>query len=247
MPTLSIIIIAKNEAHNIRRCLESVNWADEIIVLDSGSDDETVTISREYTDKVYVTDWPGFGPQKNRALEKATCSWVLSIDADEWVSRGLKEEIRHVVQKTIHVSGYFIPRYWIVCGKQIKYGDWGNDRVLRLFRRDRGRFTDVLVHEGLRVDGKIRSLTQPLYHQSITHIAQGIEKMNIYTSAFAYMKRQNGKKASLFTAVFHGVWMFVRSYFLRFGFLDGKIGFYVAFLNAEHSFYKYAKLWDPKS
>lgn len=243
MPKLSVIIITKNEANNIRRCLESVKFANEIIILDSGSTDNTINICREYTDKVYETDWPGYGPQKNRALKKATGEWVLSIDADEWVSDGLKQEIITAIN-TKDALAYFMPRRWIVCGKHIKHGDWGHDNVLRLFVRKQGHFTDVIVHEGVRVKGKTKKFKQPLFHNSILEITKGLEKMNLYSSLSAQKKKQNGGKTSLFKAITHGGWMFLRSYILRLGFLDGKIGFLTAFINAEHSFYSYAKQWD---
>ena len=146
---VSVIIITKNEAEHIRRCLESVSWADEIIVLDSGSTDNTVAICQEYTDKVYVTDWPGFGPQKNRALEKAQCEWVFSIDADEWADDALRQEITAAIDASGPVDAFSIPRRTKYLGCWVYHGDVGRDKVTRLFRRGQIRFTENIVHESI--------------------------------------------------------------------------------------------------
>ena len=152
--SLSIIVIVKNEESSIRECLASVAWADEIIVLDSGSSDQTVAICREYTDKVYETDWPGFGPQKNRALEYATKDWVLSIDADERISYDLQTEIKRVIQMPARFDAYTMPRRSNYCGRYMKHSGWWPDRVVRLFRRGKASFSDDLVHERIVVTGK---------------------------------------------------------------------------------------------
>ncbi|MGZ5008247.1 MAG: glycosyltransferase family 2 protein, partial [Methylobacter sp.] len=151
---LSAVIITKNEAGHIARCLESISWADEIIVLDSGSEDDTVAICRRYTDKVYQTDWPGFGIQKQRAVDKAGGDWILSIDADEVVSPELRLEIENALRQERY-NGYEIPRLSSYCGRQMRHGGWWPDHVLRLFRRDCGRFTDAVVHERIIVQGEI--------------------------------------------------------------------------------------------
>src|SRR5262245_21980037 len=144
---ISVILITKNEADCIRRCLDSVRWADEIIVLDSGSADDTVAIAREYTEKFSVTDWPGFGIQKNRALAQATGEWVLSIDADEWVSEALHEEIKNVIMNNYALDAYWIPRRTKYLGQWVDHGDIGRDKVIRLFKRGSAKFTDEIVHE----------------------------------------------------------------------------------------------------
>jgi len=242
MSRLSAIIITKNEAANIRECLESVSFADEIIVLDSGSDDGTTVIAREVTDKVFVSeDWPGFGAQKNRALEYATGPWVLSIDADERVSAGLRAQIKAAIADSAH-DGYRIPRLSSYCGRFMRHGGWWPDPVLRLFRRGKGRFDDRPIHESVIVDGSVGDLGEPLIHHSFKSLDDVLATMNRYSTDSARMLYDEGKRANEFTAIIHGVSMFVRTYFLKAGFLDGREGFSLAVANAEGSFYRYLKL-----
>lgn len=238
---LSVIIITKNEAHDIRDCLESVRWANEIIVLDSGSTDNTIAICQEYTNKVFSTDWPGFGPQKNRALEKATGNWVLSLDADERIPPALQEEIKTAIQQNKY-DAYSIPRQSLYCGKLIKYGAWHSKRHVRLFKRNCGKFDNALVHENIIITGKVGGLLNPMLHYTYQNLAEAIEKMNFYSSASALQRFNKGKKGGLFSAILHGGWAFLRSYFLQLGFLDGKAGFMLAVSNAEYSYYCYLKL-----
>ncbi|MGJ0484786.1 MAG: glycosyltransferase family 2 protein [Methylomicrobium sp.] len=240
---LSVIIITKNEAAHIGRCLESVSWVDEIVVFDSGSSDETVTICRQYTDKVFETDWPGFGIQKQRALEKTQGDWVLSIDADEVVTPALREEI----EKAIGVSqfdGYEIPRLSDYCGRSIRHGGWWPDHVLRLFRRDRGQFTDSAVHERVIVQGDIGRLQSPLLHEAFVNLDEVLHKVNSYSTLGAKMLYQKGIRSSLGKAVLKGFWTFFRTYFLKASLLDGRQGFMLAVSNAEGAYYKYLKLWE---
>jgi glycosyltransferase involved in cell wall biosynthesis len=242
MPRLSATIITKNEAANIRECLESISFADEIIVLDSGSDDGTTVIAREMTDKVFVSEnWPGFGAQKNRALEYATGDWVLSIDADERVSTGLRAQIEAAIADPAH-DGYRIPRLSSYCGRFMRHGGWWPDPVLRLFRRGKGRFDDRRIHESVIVDGRVGDLDEPLIHHSFESLDDVVATMNRYSTDSARMLYDAGKRANEFTAIIHGVSMFVRTYFLKAGFLDGREGFSLAVANAEGSFYRYLKL-----
>ncbi|MGZ8151480.1 MAG: glycosyltransferase family 2 protein, partial [Methylovulum sp.] len=178
---LSVIIITKNEGAHIGSCLKSVLWADEIIVLDSGSEDDTVEICKQYTDNVFITDWPGFGIQKQRALDKAQGDWVLSIDADEVVTTELRMEIENTLQQE-QFNGYQIPRLSSYCGKQIRHGGWWPDYVLRLFRRNAGYFTDSLVHERIVVEGKAGKLTSPLLHDTYENLEEVLNKVNSYSS-----------------------------------------------------------------
>jgi glycosyltransferase involved in cell wall biosynthesis len=241
MPKLSVIIIAKNEAHDIRDCLESIKWADEIVVLDSGSSDGTQAICREYTDKVFETDWPGFGPQKNRALQLATGDWVLSLDADERVTEDLHQEIINAIDSTQYV-GFEIPRKSIYCGKLIKYGAWHSKAHLRLVKNGHGKFNDVIVHESLVVTGKIGNLKSPIMHYTYKNLDEAIEKLNRYSSASALQRYREGKRGGLCSALLHSWWSFIYGYFLRLGFLDGKEGFMIAVSNAEYCYYRYLKL-----
>lgn len=241
MSTLSVIIIAQNEADNIRACLESVDWADEIIVVDSGSTDATVEICRELNAQVYVHDWPGFGRQKNRALNYASKEWVLSLDADERVTPGLREEICDTLRNA-QDDGYEIPRLSSYCGRYMRHSGWHPDYVLRLFRRGKGRFSDDLVHERVLVDGRTGRLHGNLLHEAFRDLEAVLQKVDRYSSAGAEMMRQKGRRATLTGAVLRGLWSFVRTYFLRGGFLDGREGFMLAVSNAEGTYYRYLKL-----
>ncbi len=242
MKRLSVIIITKDEAARIRACLDSVAFADEIIVLDAGSSDETVAICREYTTRVEVTDWPGFGPQKNRALARACGDWILSIDADETVSNALQQEIRAAIARPDAPAAYRLPRASSYCGRVMRHGGWWPDYVVRLVRRGHGRFSDRLVHEALVVDGEIGTLTEPLHHASFDNLEQVLTKVNSYSSAGARQLVQQGRDATLVAAIGHGLWAFVRSYVLKRGFLDGPEGFMQAVSGAEGTYYRYVKL-----
>ena len=238
---LSVILITRNEAHNIQDCLESVAWADEIIVLDSGSEDDTVALCRRYTQRVYQTDWPGFGPQKNRALDLAEGDWVLSIDADERVSQLLRLEIEQAIASAAYPA-YSLPRRSNYCGRFMKHGGWWPDRVIRLFQRQAGRFSDVPVHERLEVNGPIGALHNPLLHYTFRSLDEVIDTMNRYSTAGAGMLAARGKKTSLRAAIGHGLFAFLRTYLLKAGFLDGREGFMLAVSNAEGTYYKHLKL-----
>ena len=169
--SLSVIVITRNAGATLKRCLESVRWADEIVVLDSGSTDDTVAIAREYTGMVETTaDWPGFGVQKNRALERAAGEWVLSLDADEWVSAELRAEIETALARPGDPVAYRMPRLSSFCGRPIRHSGWWPDYVARLFRRGHARFSDDLVHERLLPQGGVASLTNPLMHEAVEDV-----------------------------------------------------------------------------
>lgn len=240
MASLSVIIITKNEALNIRECLESIEWADEIIVVDSGSTDDTVAISREFTPHVYIHDWPGFGIQKNRALGYATKDWVLSLDADERVTLELRSEIENIMRDGSE-PGYEIPRLSSFCGRYMHHSGWYPDYVTRLFLRDNGKFSNDLVHERVIISGAVGRLKHCLLHESFRDLEQLLAKMNHYSSAGAEMLSKKGRDATLSQAIFHGLWAFIRSYFIRAGFLDGGEGFMLAVSTAEGTYYRYAK------
>ena len=240
MAGLSVIIITKNEALNIRECLESVKWADEIVVVDSGSTDETVSICREFTPHVYIYGWPGFGIQKNRALGYATQEWILSLDADERVTPELRSEIE-ITMLEGSKPGYEIPRLSSFCGRYMQHSGWHPDYVTRLFLRNYGRFSNDLVHERVIIDGIVARLQHNLLHESFRDLDQLLSKMNHYSTAGAVMLGNKGREATLTQAITHGLWAFVRSYFLRAGFLDGREGFMLAVSTAEGTYYRYAK------
>jgi glycosyltransferase involved in cell wall biosynthesis len=240
MAGLSVIIITKNEAHNIRACLESVKWAEEIIVVDSGSTDSTLAICREFTPHVYLHDWPGFGQQKNRALGYASKDWVLSLDADERVTPELCAEIQATMSHG-QAAGYDIPRLSSFCGRYMRHSGWYPDYVTRLFLRNSGSFSNDLVHERVVINGTTGRLKHALLHESFRDLDQLLAKMNHYSSAGAEMLGKNGRDATLSQAIFHGLWAFIRTYLIRAGFLDGREGFMLAVSTAEATYYRYAK------
>ncbi len=239
--SLSVIIITKNESSHIAECLKSVSWADEIIVLDSGSSDDTVEICKRFTKHVYETDWPGFGPQKQRALDKVSGNWVLSIDADEQITDELKQEIISAME-TSDNAGYEIPRLSSYCGRQIKHGGWWPDYVLRLFQTEMGYFTDSLVHERVIVNNKISRLQSPIIHDSFTSAEEVLNKINSYSSLNARMLADKNTSTSLTKAILRAAWTFFRTYILKASFLDGTQGLMLAISNAEGTYYKYVKL-----
>lgn len=247
-PRLSVVIITKNEAQRLPTCLASVAFADECVVVDSGSTDDTVELARAAGARVIQTqDWPGFGPQKQRGLDAAQGEWVLSIDADEWVDQTLALAIQRTVQGAVapapETSGYDIQRMSAFCGQWMQAGSWFPDKGVRLFRKRAARFSDDLVHERLVLQGRTEALPGLLLHNSITSIHDGLEKMNRYTSGRAADQRKHGKQGGLGSAIGHGFWAFVRAYVLRRGFMDGRLGFVLAVLDAQNSYYRYLKLW----
>lgn len=243
MASLSVIIITHNEAHNIEACLRSVAFADEVVVLDSGSTDDTVQLARAMGASVSTSpDWPGFGIQKNRALALARSDWVLSVDADERVTPELQAEIQAVLRLPA-CDVYAFPRLSSYCGQYMRHSGWYPDRVIRLFRRQAARFSDDLVHEKILASGQIGQLTCALLHESFRSLESVLDKVNRYSSVGAQVLQNKGKTSSLGKALGHGLWAFVRTYFLRRGFLDGRMGLVLAISNAEGTYYRYLKAW----
>ncbi len=242
--SLSVIIITKNEAANLQDCLESVSFANEIIIVDSESTDNTQEIARSFGAKLEITrDWPGFGPQKNRALNLATQEWVLSIDADERVTPELKQEILAVMSSNQAANCYAIPRLSWYCGKFMKHSGWYPDYVDRLFKRGTAQFSDHLVHERLIPQGSVGKLKHHFLHYSFRDFSQVLKKVDSYSTASAEQAFKQGKRSSVCKAFWHAVWAFTRTYFLRLGFLDGSHGLALAISNAEGTYYRYLKIW----
>jgi len=240
--TLSVIIVTKNEAHNIVECLKSVHFANEIIIFDCGSTDNTLEIAKKFTPHVYITeDWPGDGPQKIRALNKTTCDWVLCLDADERVSEKLKHEIISKLENPC-ANGYDIPFISAYCGKYIHFGDWRGESHIRLFNKSTGTITNDVVHCHIDIQGNIGKLANPIYHHPFHKLEHLLHKLNDYSSGIAKSKFSQGKKANLFTIFSHSIWTFIRGYFLKLGFLDGKEGLFLAISNAQGTYYRYLKL-----
>jgi glycosyltransferase involved in cell wall biosynthesis len=244
---LSVTIITLNEEANIRRTLESVQWADEIIVLDSGSADRTVPICREFTDRVYHQDWLGFGRQKNAAIDKATGDWVLSLDADEPVEPELAAEIREIMASPAANDGYQIPRKTFFLGKWIRHGGWYPDYNLRLFRKGKGRFEERKVHEAIRVDGPVGHTRHAILHYAYPDLQSYLSTINKYSSlAVAVMAEQGVSpvRTTWLNIVFRPVFTFCLKYFFRLGFLDGKHGLVLNIFHSYYVFAKYAKAWE---
>ena len=239
---LSVIIITKNEEKNIRTCLDSIAWVDEIIVLDSGSTDATVAICKEYSDKVYETDWIGFGHQKNRALKYASGDWILSLDADEWITPELKAEILMIIQNPGSYAAFEIPRLSSYCGQYMRHSGWWPDHVTRLCRSGMARFSEQIVHERMIVDGSVGRLSNHIMHSSFKNLEHVLTKLNRYSTDNADLLLAERKKSSLLKAILHGLWSFIHTYIVRAGFLDGRMGFILAVSNAEGTYYKYLKL-----
>jgi glycosyltransferase involved in cell wall biosynthesis len=240
---LSVIVITYNESARLRACLESVAFAGEVIVVDSGSIDDTVSIARSMGAKVSSTaDWPGFGRQKNRALDLATGDWVLSIDADERVTAPLRARIEAALARG-DFAAYAFNRRSSYCGQYMGHSGWYPDPVVRLFRRGSGRFSDDLVHETLRVQGPVGRLAGDLLHESYADFDAVLDKLNRYSTAGAQALHRKGVKGTLAKALGHGLWAFLRTYLFKRGFLDGRLGLALAISNAEGTYYRYLKLW----
>jgi len=243
MKQISVVIITKNEEKNIRRCLESVRWADEIIVVDAFSSDATVEIVKEFTHAVHQKEWTGFAKQKEYALTLAANEWVLSLDADEEISPQLKEEILSLNDSDI--SAYEILRENYFLNKKITTCGWDKDFQLRLFNKKKTSVTvNKLVHEGFLVDGKKMKLNSPMYHYTTTSLEKMIGKINYYSSLHAIENSSKKKKITGLSIFLHGVSAFLRPYISLKGYKDGMHGLLISFLNGLTTILNYAKLWE---
>lgn len=238
---LTVIIIAKNEEANIERCLSSIKWADEIIVLDSGSTDQTISIAKRYTKHVYSTNWEGYGIQKQRALAYATGHWVLNLDADESVTDELRAQVVHVMKHGKY-DAYRLPIRMCFYGKQLRFSA-SPSRHIRLFKREGAQYSDDIVHEKvvLPANARVSKLRGAIIHHSWQDLSHALYKLNRYSSYSAKTRLELNKKSSIVKAVTSAVWMFFRSFLLQRGFLDGREGFVLACLSAQGSFYRGVK------
>lgn len=248
MPDLSVIVITLNEGKNIGACLDSVSFASQRVVVDGGSVDETQDEARRRGAEVVVsTDWPGFGPQKNKALDLAGGPWVFSLDADERVSPELRHEIKTALTQYETESVVFqVPRKTQFCGVWIRHCGWTPDYVLRIFRKGQARFSDDLVHESLRLTQpgvRVRRLRHPLLHYSYPTPEHYWRKLQRYSQEWARQRHAAGQSASMGRAVLSGLATFVRTYFFRLGFLDGAMGLAVCTMQAQAAFGKYFELY----
>jgi glycosyltransferase involved in cell wall biosynthesis len=240
--TLSVIIAARNEGHQIAACVGSVSFADEILVLDSGSTDDTASKSRQAGATVHLTDWPGYGPQQQRGIGLAKCDWVLSLDADEVVTVNLKNEILEALSNS-QFDGYRLPRHSSFCGTFMEHGGWRPDYTLRLVQRQKAGFTDHFLHAHMTVAGTVGELKSPIVHYSYKDMDDVLEKLSRYSRGAAQDLQARGGSSTLGKALFKGFWSFIRTYFLRQGFRDGRMGLALAIYNSHTTYYKYLRLW----
>ena len=247
MEKISVAIITKNEERNIRDCLESVKWADEIVVVDNGSTDHTLSICKEYGARIFQEGWKGYSSQKNSAIEKAGNEWVLNLDADERVSPELRQEMQKSLEGNQGVNGYWIPRKNFFLGQWIRYCGWYPDLNLRLFRKSRGRFGERVVHERLELEGKALTLTHPLIHETYRSLSDFFQRMDRYSTLAAQEMHREGRKFRLIDVVFRPPFTFLQMYFLRVGFLEGYLGFVLSVLYSYYTFAKYTKLKELRN
>jgi glycosyltransferase involved in cell wall biosynthesis len=257
---ITATVITLNEEANIQRALESLGWADEIVVVDSGSTDRTVEIARRVTDKVVIKEWPGYAAQKNFAAQQAGNDWIFSLDADEELSPQLvteigilKERVADVGQasslssslsQATSVVGYEMPRLCRYMGRWIKHSGWYPDYKLRLYNRKAGCWKGDFVHESVTVNGDVRRLQGDLLHYTVRSASEHHQRMDRYTTLAAEEMHQDRKKASAATMLLSPFAGFFRSYIIRLGFLDGIPGLAIACFAAHYSFLKHVKLWE---
>ncbi len=242
MPKLSVTVITRNEEANLGAALESVSWADEIIVVDAESTDRTVEVASRFTKNVVVRRWNGYVEQKNHAAEIASHDWILSLDADERVTTRLADEIKKTLEKEPACRGYRIPRVTWYLGRWIRSTDWYPDYQLRLYDRRAGRWLGAHVHESVALDGPTGYLRFDLEHRPYKNISHHLDKMNVYSTLAARQSFERGKKASAVDLIVHPPLAFVRNLVLKGGFRDGLVGVTVSGLNAVYVFLKFAKL-----
>jgi glycosyltransferase involved in cell wall biosynthesis len=243
-PRVAVVVITLDEEAHIRRCLESVAWADEMIVVDAESRDKTVQIARELTDRVISRPWPGFAAQKNFGLEQSTADWILSLDADEEASPELRDEIVTTIAETHACDGYAVRRRNMFLGQWIRHGGLYPDWQVRLFRRGRGRFVERAVHESVRIEGSVGRLRGHLVHRSYEDVRDFCERANRYSSLAAEEWIGEGRRVRTRELVLRPAARFLSMYLIRRGFLDGRRGLLLAALYAYYVFMRSAKIWE---
>jgi glycosyltransferase involved in cell wall biosynthesis len=242
---ISACVTAGNEEENIRRCLESLRWCDEIVVVDSFSDDRTVEICKEYTDRVYQHEWLGYIGQKNLIRGMASYSWIFFLDADEEVTEELRDEILKEFEKgTGQYVCYSFPRRVFYLGKWIMHGEWYPDVKLRLFKKEHGRSAGREPHDHVVVDGPVKRMKNPINHYTYKNVREHLATMNRFTSITAQEKFREGTRFRMSDWLFRPVWRFFKAFFFRGGFLDGRRGFMIAMVSSFAVAMKYAKLWE---
>ncbi len=243
MPKLTVTVITRNESANILAALDSVSWADELVVVDSGSTDDTAALARQRTDRVFVREWPGYSAQKNFAADQASHDWILSLDADERVTPGLAAEVLALLRDEPRGRGYSIPRVSFYLGKWIRTTDWYPDHQLRLYDRRAAAWTGE-VHEGVRVRGDVGRLRAELQHVPYRDIAHHLQTIDRYTALAAEQMQAQGRTIGPAGLAARPLGAFLRNYLARGGWRDGAVGLVVSILNSYYVFLKFAKLWE---
>ncbi len=243
MEKLSVSIITKNEESNIERCLDAVKWADEILVVDSGSTDKTLEICKKYGCNIIETQWMGFGKTKKFAVDNAKYNWILSVDADEVVSTQLNVKIQSILSNPEY-NAYKIKRISYYLGKRIKYCGWQNDLPLRLFNRNYGNFNEKIIHEYVDTKEPIGIINECILHYTYQSVNHHFNRMKNYAVLSAMEKYESNKYSSIIKAVFNAILKFVKMYFIKFGFLDGKHGFLLSLNSSAGIYLKYINLWE---
>lgn len=244
---ITATVITLNEEHNIAEAIESLSWADEIIVVDSQSADRTAEIARGFTDRVFVRPWPGYSAQKNFAAEQAGHNWIFSLDADERISRELANEIAQLRGGSEpEAAGFEMSRLTFYLGRWIKHSGWRPDYKVRLYDRKRARWRGDYVHETLETDGKIERLTGDILHYTVRDASEHHLRMDRYTTLAAEQAYSQGKRASTLSLLVSPTVVFLRSYILKLGFLDGVPGLAIARFAAHYEFLRNLKLWEMR-
>jgi len=242
MPTIGVAIITKNAQAHLAACLQSLTWCDQVVILDSGSTDQTLDIAQSHGAQIHQsTDWPGFGIQKNRAIALLETDWIFALDADEIVDAQLADSIQAAVQHP-QSEVYQLNRLSNYCGRWMKHTGWHPDYLPRLFKKGSARYSEDLVHERLIFSSSVSQLDGLLLHYSFDDLESVLDKINRYSSAGAQQRLNKGSRSSLSSAIFKGVWTFIRSYIIKRGFLDGREGFILSVSNAEGAYYRQLKL-----
>ena len=240
---ISAIVLTKNEESNIKKCLDGILWCDEILVLDDFSQDKTVEISKKTGAKVFSRELNrNFSSQRNFGLSKAKCDWILFVDADEIVSDNLKKEILNKISKNNDIGGFYLKRRDFIFGTEIKHGEFGGMKLLRLARVDAGSWKGN-VHEEWKIAGKINELKNPLFHYPHQSINEFLKEINFYTDIRAKELFDMGVKSNLLSIILYTKIKFIQNYFIRLGFLDGTKGLILALIMSFHSFLVRSKLW----
>ena len=244
MPTVSVTIVTLNEAEHIAAAIDSASWADEVIVVDSGSTDDTVRIAGEKGARVSTRAWTGYIDQKNHAATLARNDWVFSLDADERIPPSLAAEIQELLRTEPSRRGYRVPRVTFHLGRWIRTTDFYPDYQTRLYDRRAARWQGRYVHESVRVEGGTGQLKHDLEHYSFRDLSDQVARLNHYATLAARQMHESGRRANAFDLLVHPPAAFLRNYLLRRGILDGSTGLVISLVNSYGVFLKFAKLWE---